>query len=126
VTSWGCGETPTTYIVGPLQVEQTASATAPTNDETDSNSGLSKDATIALAVILPVVGLAILVAAAMLFIRRRKKRERNAVSRVADGARSEMEQTTECAPVPAVPPYEMGDNVLRPELDSREVRYRTS
>ncbi|KAK2125251.1 protein-tyrosine phosphatase-like protein [Fusarium oxysporum II5] len=120
VTSWGCGETPTTYIVGPLQVEQTASATAPTNDETDSNSGLSKDATIALAVILPVVGLAILVAAAMLFIRRRKKRERNAVSRVADGARSEMEQTTECAPVPAVPPYEMGDNVLRPELDSRE------
>ncbi|KAL5586008.1 hypothetical protein FOBRF1_015878 [Fusarium oxysporum] len=123
VTSWGCGETPTTYIVGPLQVEQTASATAPTNDETDSNSGLSKDATIALAVILPVVGLAILVAAAMLFIRRRKKRERNAVSRVADGARSEMEQTTECAPVPAVPPYEMGDNVLRPELDSREVRY---
>ncbi|EMT71633.1 hypothetical protein FOC4_g10010145 [Fusarium odoratissimum] len=59
----------------------------------------------------------------MLFIRRRKKRERNAVSRVADGARSEMEQTTECAPVPAVPPYEMGDNVLRPELDSREVRY---
>ncbi|KAH7196079.1 protein-tyrosine phosphatase-like protein [Fusarium oxysporum] len=120
VTSWGCGETPTTYIVGPLQVEQTASATAPTNDETDSNSVLSKDATIALAVILPVVGLAILVAAAMLFIRRRKKRERNAVSRVADGARSEMEQTTECAPVPAVPPYEMGDNVLRPELDSRE------
>ncbi|EXA30160.1 hypothetical protein FOVG_18424 [Fusarium oxysporum f. sp. pisi HDV247] len=126
VTSWGCGETPTTYIVGPLQVEQTASATAPTNDETDSNSGLSKDATIALAVILPVVGLAILVAAAMLFIRRRKKRERNVVSRVADGARSEMEQTTECTPVPAVPPYEMGDNVLRPELDSREVRYRTS
>ncbi|RKK83835.1 hypothetical protein BFJ71_g14768 [Fusarium oxysporum] len=126
LTSWGCGETPTTYIVGPLQAEHTASATAPTNDETDSSSGLSKDATIALAVILPVVGLAILVAAAMLFIRRRKKRERNAISAPGEGARSEMEQTTECAPVPAVPPYEMGDNVLRPELDSHEVRYGTN
>ncbi|RYC91426.1 hypothetical protein BFJ63_vAg5725 [Fusarium oxysporum f. sp. narcissi] len=126
LTSWGCGETPTTYIVGPLQAEHTASATAPTNDETDSSSGLSKDATIALAVILPVVGLAILVAAAMLFIRRRKKRERNAISAPGEGARSEMEQTTECAPVSAVPPYEMGDNVLRPELDSHEVRYGTN
>ncbi|KAM5365234.1 hypothetical protein ACJA88_012618 [Fusarium oxysporum] len=126
LTSWGCGETPTTYIVGPLQAEHTASATAPTNDETDSSSGLSKDATIALAVILPVVGLAILVAAAMLFIRWRKKRERNAISAPGEGARSEMEQTTECAPVPAVPPYEMGDNGLRPELDSHEVRYGTN
>ncbi|KAF4450001.1 hypothetical protein F53441_6785 [Fusarium austroafricanum] len=133
LTSWGCGETPTTYIVGPLQAEQTshhtASATASTNDETDSSSGFPKDATIVLAVILPVVGLAILVAAAILFLRRRKKRARNAISaprRAGEGARSEMEQTTECAPVPAVPPYEMGDNVLRPELDSREVRYGTN
>jgi hypothetical protein len=73
--------------------------------------------------------LAILLAAAMLFLQRRKKRARNAISaprRVGEGARSEMEQTTECAPVPAAPPYEMGDNVLRPELDSREVRYGTN
>ncbi|KAI7759819.1 hypothetical protein LZL87_009142 [Fusarium oxysporum] len=126
LTSWGCGETPTTYIVGPLQAEQTASATAPTNGETGSSSGLSKDAKIAIAVILTVVGLAIFVAAAMLFLRRRKKRARNAISAPSEGVRSEMEQTTECAPIPAVPPYEMGDNVLRPELDSREVRYGTN
>ncbi|KAF4945622.1 hypothetical protein FGADI_11803 [Fusarium gaditjirri] len=125
LTSWGCGETPTTYIIGPLQAEQTASATAPTNDGTDSSSGLSKDATIALAVILPVVGLAIIVAAAVLFLRRRKKRARTP-SCVGKGIRSEMEQATECAPVPAVPPYELGDNALRPELDSREVRSGTN
>lgn len=62
----------------------------------------------------------------MLFLRRRKKRTRNAIStpgQVSNGVRSEMEQTTEFVPVPAVPPYEMGDNVLRPELDSREVCY---
>ncbi|CAJ0555018.1 Ff.00g135310.m01.CDS01 [Fusarium sp. VM40] len=132
LTSWGCGETPTTYIVGPLQAEQTsdhtALATAPTNDETDSSSGLSKDATIVLAVILPIVGLAILLSAAILFLWRRKKRPRNAIStprQVGNGVASEMEQTTECAPVPAVSPYEMGDNVLRPELDSREMCYGT-
>jgi LPXTG-motif cell wall-anchored protein len=132
LTSWGCGETPTTYIVGPLQVKQnsdhTALATASTDDETDSNSGLSKEAMIVLAVILPVVGLVFLLSAAILFLRRRKKRTRNAIStprQVGNGVRSEMEQTTECAPVPAVPPYEMGDNVLRPELDSREMCHGT-
>lgn len=122
ITSWGCDKTPTTYIVGPLQAEQTSSTTTAANDERDSNSGLSKDATIILAVVLPVVGLGIVIAAAMLFLRRRKKRVANGPKRVGGGVRSEMEQTTECAPVPVIPPYEMGDNVLRPELDSREVR----
>ncbi|KAF4441422.1 dual specificity catalytic domain containing [Fusarium acutatum] len=126
LTSWGCDETPTTYIIGPLQVEQTASATASTNDETDSSDSLSEDATIVLAVILPVVGLAILVAAALLFRRRRKKRAGNEISAPGGGARSEMEQNAECVAVPAPPPYEMDNNVLRPELDSREVRFRTN
>ncbi|KAF4494309.1 dual specificity catalytic domain containing [Fusarium agapanthi] len=126
LTSWGCGETPTTYIIGPLQVEQTAPATASTKDESDSSSGRSKEATIILAVILPVVGLAILVAATILFLRRRKKRASNVVIAASQGTRPEMGQTTECAPAPAPPPYEMGDNALRPELDSREVRYRAN
>ncbi|KAG5814607.1 hypothetical protein H9Q74_012132 [Fusarium xylarioides] len=125
LTSWGCDKTPTTYIIGPLQVEQTASVTASTTDEPDSSDGLSNDATIAIAVVLPVVGLAILVAAAMLFLRRRKKRA-SKTSAPGEGARSEVEQTTENAPVPVPPPYEMDDNVLRPEIDSREVRYRTN
>jgi LPXTG-motif cell wall-anchored protein len=77
---------------------------------------------IAIAVILPVTGLAILVAAAMLFIRRRKKKTSNVMLAPGERARSEMEQTTECAPAPAPPSYEMGDDALRPELDSREVR----
>ncbi|KAG8361160.1 hypothetical protein FVEN_g941 [Fusarium venenatum] len=126
LTSWGCGETPTTYIIGPLQAEQTATATAPTNDETDSRSSLSKEATIAVAVIIPVVGLAILLAAAMLFLRRRKKRASNPISvpsQVREGERSKMEQTPGCVPVPTLPPYEMGDDIMRPELDSREVRH---
>ncbi|KAF5712371.1 LRR receptor-like serine threonine kinase [Fusarium mundagurra] len=127
LTSWGCDETPTTYIIGPLQAEQTASETASTNDETDSSSGLSKDATIVLAVLLPVIGLAILLAAAMLFCQRRKKRAAgNAITAPAEGVRSEMEQTMDGTPAPAPPPYEMDDNVLRTELDSREVRYRTN
>ncbi|PNP74396.1 hypothetical protein FNYG_12445 [Fusarium nygamai] len=126
LTSWGCDKTPTTYIIGPLQVEQTASATASTIDEADSGSGLSKDATIAIAVVLPVIGLAILVAAAILSLRRRKKKTSNVVSAPGERARSEMEQTAECAPAPAPPPYEMDDDALRPELDSREVRYRTA
>ncbi|KAF5559007.1 dual specificity catalytic domain-containing protein [Fusarium mexicanum] len=122
LTSWGCGETPTTYIVGPLQVEQTASATASTKDESDSSSGLSKDATIILAVILPIVGLAILVAATILLLRRRKKRTSNVITALSQGIRPEMGQTTEFAPDPAPPPYEIDDDALRPELDSREVR----
>ncbi|OBS22706.1 hypothetical protein FPOA_09038 [Fusarium poae] len=131
LTSWGCGETPTTYIVGPLQADQTSSATATasTNNGTDSSSGLSRAATIVVAVIVPVVGLAILLAAVMLFLRRRKRRASEAViasSQVREQTRSEMDQTTDCAPVPEVPPYEMGDNTMRPELDSREVRYRTN
>ncbi|RFN48865.1 hypothetical protein FIE12Z_6920 [Fusarium flagelliforme] len=124
VTSWGCGVTPTTYIIGPLQARQTshhtASVTAPANDETHSSSGLSKDATIVLAVILPVVGLAILIAAAMLFLKRRKKRTGDVISapgQDGEGTRSEMEGVTETQPVPAIPPYEMGDSSLRPELD---------
>ncbi|KAF5602497.1 dual specificity catalytic domain-containing protein [Fusarium pseudocircinatum] len=123
LTSWGCGETPTTYIIGPLQIEQTASATASTNDKTDSGSVLSKDATIAIAVVLPVIGLAILVAATILFLRRRKKRASNVITAPSQGTRPEMGQTTECEPAPAPPPYEMDDNALRPELDSREIRY---
>ncbi|KAF5670467.1 hypothetical protein FDENT_11226 [Fusarium denticulatum] len=123
LTSWGCDKTPTTYIIGPLQVEQTASATASTNDKTDSGSGLSKDATITIAVVLPVIGLAILVAATILFLRRRKKRASNVITAPSQGTRPEMGQTTGCAAAPAPPPYEMDDNALRPELDSREVRY---
>lgn len=124
ITSWGCDKTPVTYIIGPLQAEQTSSTTTAANGERDSSSGLSKDATIILAVVLPVVGLGILIAATMLFLRRRKKRVANGPKRVGGGARSEVVQTTERAPVPAVPPYEVGDNVLRPELDSREVHQR--
>ncbi|KAI1023805.1 hypothetical protein LB504_005043 [Fusarium proliferatum] len=122
ITSWGCDTTPTTYIIGPLQAEETSSTTAAADEEKDSRSGLSKDATIILAVVLPVVGLGIVIAAAVMFLRRRKKRAANGPKRVGGGARSEMEQTTECVPVAAIPPYEMGDNILRPELDSREVR----
>ncbi|KAM0231271.1 hypothetical protein ACHAPO_008651 [Fusarium lateritium] len=126
LTSWGCDETPITYIVGPLHAEQTASATVSTNDETDSSSDLSKEATIAVAVVVPIVGLTILLAAAMLFLRRRKKMASNTISvpsQVREGERSEMGQTPECVPVPTLPPYEMGDDVMRPELDSREVRH---
>ncbi|KAF5640389.1 phosphatase Slingshot like [Fusarium sp. NRRL 25303] len=122
ITSWGCDKTPTTYIIGPLQAEETSSTTAAADDAKDSSSGLSKDATIILAVVIPVIGLGIVIAAAVIFLRRRKKRVANGPKRVGGGARSEMEQTTERAPIPALPPYEMGDNVLRPELDSREVR----
>ncbi|EWG48683.1 hypothetical protein FVEG_08377 [Fusarium verticillioides 7600] len=122
LTSWGCDTRPTTYIIGPLQAEQTASATASTNDKTDSGSGLSKDATIAIAVVLPVIGLAILVAAAMLFIRRRKKKTSIVFLTPGERARSIMGQTTECALAPAPPSYEMGDDALRLELDSHEVR----
>nr|RBQ96348.1 hypothetical protein FVER53263_08376 [Fusarium verticillioides] len=122
LTSWGCDTRPTTYIIGPLQAEQTASATASTNDKIDSGSGLSKDATIAIAVVLPVIGLAILVAAAMLFIRRRKKKTSIVFLTPGERARSKMGQTTECAPAPAPPSYEMGDDAVRPELDSHEVR----
>ncbi|CAG7558812.1 unnamed protein product [Fusarium equiseti] len=132
VTSWGCGVTPTTYIIGPLEARQTshhtASATAWMNDETDSNSGLSKDATIILAVVLPVLGLAILIAGVMLFIKQRKKRAHNNTSeprQVGNGVRSQMQPTTVCATVVAVPPYEMGDNVSRPELDGRGIHNRT-
>ncbi|SCV48398.1 uncharacterized protein FFB14_10356 [Fusarium fujikuroi] len=122
ITSWGCDKTPTTYIVGPLQAEETSSTTAAVDDERDSISGISKDAKIVLAVVLPLAGLGIIIAAAMLFLRQRKKRVANGPKPVGGGPRSEMEQTTERAPVTAVPPYEMGNNVLRPELDSREVR----
>ncbi|KAF5603833.1 LRR receptor-like serine threonine kinase [Fusarium subglutinans] len=115
LTSWGCGETPTTYIIGPLQVEQTAAATASTKDESDSSSGPSKEATIILAVILPVVGLAILVATTILLLRRRKKRASNVITAPSQGTRSEMGQTTDCAPAPAP-----SEDALRPELDSRE------
>ena len=129
ITSWGCGITPTTYIIGPLEAKQTShdttSATAPANDETHSSSGLFKDVTIILAVILPALSLAILIVAAILFLRRRKKKAGDVIlapGQDGGGTRSGMRGTPECEPVTAVSPYEMGDSSLRPELDSRVVR----
>ncbi|KAF5566562.1 hypothetical protein FNAPI_1020 [Fusarium napiforme] len=122
LTSWGCDTTPTTYIIGPLQAEQTVSATASTTDESNSSPGLSKEATIILAVILPVVGLAVLIAATILFLRRRKRRLSNAITASSQGTRPEMGQATDFAPTPAPPPYDIDDDALRPELESREVR----
>ncbi|KAF5643430.1 dual specificity catalytic domain protein [Fusarium tjaetaba] len=121
LTSWGCDTTPTTYIIGPLQAEQTVSATASTTDESNSSSGLSKETTIILAVILPVVGLAVLIAATVLFLRR-KRRVSNAITAPSQGTRPEMGQATGFATTPALLLYEIDDDALRPELDSREVR----
>ncbi|KAJ4115381.1 hypothetical protein NW768_011233 [Fusarium equiseti] len=62
----------------------------------------------------------------MLFIRRCKKRAGDMISAAVqdgEGTRSEMDGTTECQSITSVPPYEMGDNSLRPELDSRVDRY---
>jgi hypothetical protein len=79
ITSWGCGETPTTYILEPVAAARTgtvasASATESSSKSSDS-SGLSQGATVAIAVVIPIVVLAIIAALAVFFLRRRRQHQ---------------------------------------------------
>ncbi|KAH6896016.1 hypothetical protein B0T10DRAFT_230541, partial [Thelonectria olida] len=83
ITSWGCGETPATFILEPVAAARTgtvasASATESSSESSDS-SGLSQGATIAIAVVIPIVVLAIVAALAVFFLRRRRRHKAQGV-----------------------------------------------
>ncbi|KAH7144319.1 hypothetical protein B0J13DRAFT_42174 [Dactylonectria estremocensis] len=92
LTSWGCQETTTTYIINPPLAARTgtigdgtasgdSSATEHSTSSSTSNksssgtSGLSTDAKIILGVLIPVLSIAVLAGAFLYFRRRRQVRQ---------------------------------------------------
>ncbi|KAI5463560.1 hypothetical protein BGZ63DRAFT_442170, partial [Mariannaea sp. PMI_226] len=130
ITSWGCGPTHTTFILEPFKATQTSTAVSTkTSEPTSTSSGLSHDATIILAVVLPVVFIAILAILAIFFLRWRKQRMMERVNSApvsekvgemqrhqltTDGGVHEMENSEWV--------HEMENSQLRAELEGYEIR----
>ncbi|KAH7140887.1 hypothetical protein EDB81DRAFT_900389 [Dactylonectria macrodidyma] len=117
LTSWGCQETTTTYIIDPPLAARTgaigdvtssggSSATESSKSSSTSStpspgsSGLSTDAKIILGVLIPVLGIAVL-AGVFLYFRRRKQRKRGSVE---PAQRPQEREHIDSTPEVALPP----------------------